>query len=82
MTFQAIANLSNQTALCIGEITAKEAAAARDANPAFDGYGLYLVAVDSKNPSSAGQVLAKFTSQEAAEKLAQFFRFHGHLVAA
>ena len=82
MTFQAVATLSNQTALCIGEITSKEAAQASEGNPEFDGYGLYLVAVDARNPSACGQVLAKFASQEAAEKLAQFFRYHGQLVAA
>lgn len=74
--------MSNQTALCIGEITSKEAAAARETNPAFDGFGIYLVAVDARNPSSPGEVLAKFSSSEAAERLAQFFRFHGHLIAA
>ncbi len=82
MTFQAIANLSNKTTLCIGEITSKEALTASEGNPGFDGYGLYLVAVDARNPSSAGEVLAKFVSEDAATKLAQFFRVHGHLVTA
>ena len=81
MTFQAVASLSNQTSLCIGEITSKEAAQAMAANPAFDGFGLYLVAVDNRNPSSPGEVLAKFTSEHAAAILARFFRIHGHLTA-
>ncbi|HEV7278373.1 MAG TPA: hypothetical protein VGN80_19000 [Devosiaceae bacterium] len=82
MTFQAIARLSNRESLCIGEITAKEADLAAEENPAFDGYGLYLIAVDTEAPSAPGRILAKFASDEAAQTLARFFRFNGVLEAA
>ena len=82
MTFQAIARLSNKESLCIGEITDVEAELAQQDNPAFDGFGLYLVAVDNQSPQSAARVLAKFASEEAAMSLARFFRLHDALEAA
>ena len=81
MTLQAVATLSNHKSLCIGEITSREAEIAKGDDPHFDGFGVYLVAVDARNPSGAGTVLAKFISEDAASILAQFFRFHGHLEA-
>ena len=73
MTLQAVATLSNKESLCIGEITDGEAELARQDNPAFDGFGLYLLVVDSRHPRSPGKVLAKFASEDAAKSLAQFF---------
>jgi len=82
MTLQAIATLSNRESLCIGEITSHEADLARAENPDFDGFGVYLVAVDNQAPSAPGRVLAKFASEDAACALAKFFRMTGALVAA
>lgn len=82
MTIQAITSLSNSESLCICEITASEAETAMADNPAFDGFGLYLVAVDTGSPRSAGAVLAKFASEEAAARIAKFFRGHAQLEPA
>jgi hypothetical protein len=82
MTFQVVARLSNTESLCIGEITAREAEVSHSENPFIDGEGLYLISVDSRTPSDAGTVLAKFTSEDAARKLASFFRINGTLEAA
>jgi len=82
MTFQVVATLSNRESLCIGEITDQEALTAQIENPSFDQFGLYLISVDNQNPSSHGKVLAKFASEDAAKRLACFFRLHGALEAA
>lgn len=82
MTFQAIATLSNRESLCICEISTVEAELAQQDNSAFDGFGLYLVAVDKSQPRSPGRVLAKFASEDAAKSLARFFRLHDALEAA
>ncbi|WP_306025654.1 hypothetical protein [Oceaniradius stylonematis] len=82
MTFQVIASFSNRESLCIGEITASEAELARESDPAIDGYGLYLMSVDNRNPTEPASVLAKFNSEDAARKLASFFRLSGKLEAA
>jgi hypothetical protein len=82
MTFQAVIQMSNRKALVIGEITMKEAESAIDDDPSFDGFGTYLVAVDTKEPKAPGRVLAKFASEHAASILANFFRVHGHLEEA
>lgn len=82
MTFQAVATLSNRESLCICEISDHEANAAQQDNPAFDQFGLYLVAVDNQNPKAPGRILAKFASEDAAKSLANFFRLHGALQPA
>lgn len=82
MTLQAIATLSNRESLCIGEITSREVELAQAENPYFDGFGLYLVAVDNHMPSAPARVLAKFASEDAAHALAKFFRTTGALVDA
>jgi len=82
MTFQAVARMSNQKALVIGEITTKEAESSIGDDPAFDGFGIYLLAIDTEKPSAPGRVLAKFASEHAASVLANFFRVHGHLEPA
>ena len=82
MTIQAVAALSNQESLCICEITTVEAEVAMAENPAFDGFGLYLVKVDSRNPKQPASVLAKFASEESAAIVARFLRFNGGLEPA
>jgi hypothetical protein len=81
MTLQAVATLSNRESLCIGEITAREAEIAQAENPDFDGFGVYLLAVDNYAPSAPAKVLAKFSSEDAALTLAKFFRASGALIA-
>ncbi|MER9580995.1 hypothetical protein [Mesorhizobium sp. M0276] len=82
MTFQAVATLSNRESLCICEITDHEADIARQDNPEFDQFGLYLIAVDREDLKAPGRVLAKFASEDAAKSLAKFFRLHGTLETA
>jgi hypothetical protein len=67
---------------CICEITTAEAEAAMAENPAFDGFGLYLVKVDSRHPRKPASVLAKFASEKAAAVIARFFRFKAGLEPA
>lgn len=82
MEMQVVTTLSNQKSLCIGQITMAEAESVMVDDPAFDGFGLYLVAVDARTPAAPGSVLAKFASEDAARTLAQFFRLHGTLEPA
>lgn len=82
MTFQAVATLTNRESLCICEISDHEADIAQQDNPAFDQFGLYLIAVDNQNPKAPGRVLAKFASEDAAKSLARFFRIQGVLEPA
>ena len=82
MAMQAVATMSNQHALCVCEITTKEACDAMNDDPAFDGFGLYLVRVDKHQPSAPAKVLAKFISEEAAGVVARFFSVQGHLEPA
>jgi hypothetical protein len=79
MTFQAVAQMSNDRSLVIGEITTKEAESANGEDSGFDGAGLYLIEVNSRHPDQPGRILAKFLSESAATVLARFFRIHGHL---
>jgi hypothetical protein len=79
MTFQTVATLSNRESLCIGEITEREAELARESDPSYDRFGLYLLSIDTQDPRAPGRVLAKFASEDAAKRLAQFFRLHGAL---
>lgn len=73
MAFQVVAKLSNKESLCICEITDREAELAKQDAPFVDGFGLYLVSVDADNPKGIGTILAKFSSETAAKKLAQMF---------
>lgn len=79
MTMQVVATLSNNESLCIGEITDREREIASADSPIVDGAGLYLMSVDVRVPRSPATVLAKFASEDAAAKLAQFFRLSGRL---
>lgn len=82
MTFQAVAKSTNSVNLVIGEISAEEAEIGSAESPMIDGAGYYLISVDQQNPHSAGCVLAKFVSEDAAYELARFFRVSGRLEAA
>jgi hypothetical protein len=82
MTFQAVARMSNQSVLVIGEITTQEAESASVDDQGFDGLGLYLMAVDTRHPKTPAKVIAKFASEHAASILANMFRVHGHLEGA
>lgn len=82
MSFQSVAKSSNSAHLVIGEITAAEAEIASQDFPEADGKGVYLISVDSKNSSATGQVLAKFSSEDAAYELAKFFRLSGRMETA
>lgn len=82
MTIQAVASLSNRESLCIGEITEREREIAAAEDPTIDGAGLYLLSVQTKSPREPAKVLAKFASEEAALKLAQFFRLSGRMEPA
>lgn len=79
MTLQAVATATNRRSLVIGEITEHEAELAGQDCPFIDGKGLYLLSVSSDEPNSLGNVLAKFTSEDAAYELARFFRLSGRL---
>lgn len=82
MTIQVVAALSNSESLCIGEITECERELAAADNPIVDGAGLYLMAVNAKTPRAPATILAKFASEDAALKLAQFFRLSGRMEPA
>lgn len=79
MTMQVVASLSNAESLCIGEITEREREIAAAEDPSIDGNGLYLLSVSVRSPREPARVLAKFSSEEAATRLAQFFRMSGRL---
>lgn len=82
MPMQVVASLSNAESLCIGEITEREREIASADNPDVNGAGLYLLAVNLRSPRDPATVLAKFASEDAAAKLAQFFRMSGRIEAA
>lgn len=82
MTMQVVALLSNTESLCIGEITDREREIAQVDDPSITGEGLYLLSVDNRSPRAPATVLARFTSEDAARKLAQFFRLSGRMELA
>ena len=63
--------ISNSAMLCIGGITGAEAGRAREAGFDVDGTGYYLFLASQNNPSEPVEVLAKFWSASAAERLAR-----------
>lgn len=79
--FQAVARCSNRHSFVLGEITQAEAEQAQADDPSITCQGLYLISVDNDNPKKPGTVLARFVSEEAAQKVAQFFRAQGLLEA-
>jgi len=66
--------LSNATTLCVGGITEKEAEIAREDGLDCDGMGYYLFLSNEDDPQKPIEVLAKFTTNGAAEKLARLFK--------
>ena len=65
--------VSNAKALCVGGITEKEAEAAREDGIDCDGMGYYLFLSNEDDPQKPIEVLAKFSTNSAAEKLARLF---------
>jgi len=65
--------ISNSTLLCVGGITNGEAARAQEDGLPVDGRGYYLFLANSSDPSRPIEILAKFPTLSAAEKLARLF---------
>lgn len=65
--------VSNSTLLCVGGITNSETDCAREEGLDFDGTGYYLFLASSAEPAKPIEVLAKFATVAAAEKLARLF---------
>lgn len=63
--------VSNSATLCVGGITSVEAARAREAGYDLDGTGYYLFLTSHGDPEKPVEVLAKFWSPSAAERLAR-----------
>lgn len=63
--------VSNTKSLCVGPITAREAEQLGDDAPFCDGFGLYLYVADITKPENDVQVLAKLTSEDAAQNLSK-----------
>lgn len=65
--------LGNSAVLCVGGITRDETAKANGDGLAIDGFGYYLFLASEEDPTKPIEVLAKFASTAAAEKLARLF---------
>ena len=65
--------ITNSKVLCVGSITAAEAAAAREGGRDLDGIGYYLFLADEDSPTSPIEILAKFVSESEAERVARLF---------
>jgi hypothetical protein len=63
--------ISNATVLCVGGITRKEAAHARDGGIEIDGQGYYLFLANASEPKQPIQLLAKFFSEFEAGRIAR-----------
>ena len=63
--------ISNTSALCVGGITQPEVNRAKEDGHEVDGTGYYLFLASQDDPSKPIEVLAKFWSASAAEKLAR-----------
>jgi hypothetical protein len=64
-------SLTNSAVLCVGGITNREAKRARDAGLDVDGIGYYLFLASQDDPQKPIEVLAKFWSASAAERIAK-----------
>jgi len=71
--FQAVINYSNCKSYLFGDITQEEVDAFNTDEFPISSQGVYLILVDKDDPKS-GEVLAKFSSEEAAQKVASHFR--------
>ena len=65
--------VSNSTLLCVGGITNSEVERVREEGLDFDGTGYYLFLASSAEPARPIEILAKFATIAAAEKLARLF---------
>jgi hypothetical protein len=65
--------VSNSTMLCVGGITGAEARRAQDDGLHVDGFGYYLFLASDAEPTRPIEILAKFPTLSAAEKLARLF---------
>lgn len=63
--------VSNSMSLCVGGITETEAAQAREAGIESDGTGYFLFLASQIDPTKPVEVVAKFDSPSAAERLAR-----------
>jgi hypothetical protein len=79
--FNVVARLSNKQSFVLGEISEAEAELAQADDPSVTCQGVYLIVVDNDRPKDPGTVLARFVSEDAALKVARFFRFQGLLDA-
>jgi hypothetical protein len=65
--------VTNSTILCVGSITNAEAERAQEDGLELDGRGYYLFLASDAEPSRPIEVLAKFATLAAAERLARLF---------
>ncbi len=63
--------VSNSTILCVGGITNAEADRAKEEGLELDGRGYYLFLASNAEPNKPIEILAKFATNSAAEKLAR-----------
>lgn len=63
--------LSGSVVLCIGGITHAEAQRARHSGQEIDGTGYYLFSASRDDPKKPIEILAKFWSASAAERIAR-----------
>ena len=66
--------VSNATVLCVGGITSVETERAREDGLEVDGLGYYLFLADNSEPNKPIEILAKFATNSAAEKLARLLQ--------
>lgn len=66
--------VSNATTLCVGGITSAEADRAKEDGLELDGFGYYLFLADNSEPNKPIEILAKFATNSAAEKLARLLQ--------
>lgn len=63
-------HLTNATRLCIGQITEREAANLRADGVKDDGHGTYLFLASDADPKAPIEILARFLTPVAADRLA------------
>ena len=65
--------VSNSTSLCVGGITNAETERAQDDGLELDGLGYYLFLASNAELTRPIEILAKFATPAAAERLARLF---------
>lgn len=63
--------LSNSALLCVGGITRGETERAHEEGVEIDGFGYYLFLASQADPTKPIEILAKFATEAAAERLAR-----------